>query len=44
MYISIGFITGVSLGFEFIEKHEFSEEFGYVFAVDLLIVRLIFDY
>lgn len=42
--LRIEFITGVSLGFEYINKEEFDEfEKGWVFMMDFLIFRVIFE-
>jgi hypothetical protein len=44
MLISLEFISGVMLGFEYINKADVSDEVGWYLVVDLVILRLVFDY
>jgi hypothetical protein len=43
MYIDFDFITGVSLGFEYIEASP-TGEYGTSFVIDLLILRTIIEF
>jgi hypothetical protein len=43
MFISMELITGMSVGLEYIDKSEKFDEVGWVFIIDLLILRIMVE-
>lgn len=43
MFVSVEFITGMMVGVELVDKRLVGDESGWIFVIDLFIVRLMFD-
>ena len=43
MFVSVEFITGCMVGVELVDKRLVGEESGWIFVLDLFIIRLMID-
>lgn len=43
MFVSVEFITGMMVGVELVDKRLVGEEEGWIFVLDLFIIRLMID-
>lgn len=43
MFVSVEFITGCMVGVELVDKRLVGDEKGWIFVLDLLIIRIMFD-